>query len=227
MLDKGREIVYNIGMEDLIITSLQDELFAHRFQKWGIVRLNELPTMRQCEMVQAIAPELDYTRLTSQDAQIFLTDFYFYHNKKEIYNVDIVKNVDEVKCPHCGRQNYEVNRTRAICIDVKPIIRDGVMLNRHPDGAETRCTCLACGKPFVFLTQEKRPEKIASKTVEKKSEVKKEVQQPVAQSTKVKPEVIAKLKTEIAEEIKKPVVVKTTSTTRKRTIKKPSTKTEV
>lgn len=69
-------------------------------------------------------------------------------------NVVTIKNEEEAACPFCGTKDFQVTASHAACIDVTPIVRDGVIINRCPDGIEKICLCNACGHVFSYKTKQ-------------------------------------------------------------------------
>lgn len=69
-------------MKNFVATSLQDEILLARYKRDGVVSLAIMPTMKQCELLQAIDPEADWSNLTSYEAQNYLSLFYYYHSKE-------------------------------------------------------------------------------------------------------------------------------------------------
>lgn len=122
--------------------------------------------------------------------------------------ISIVNNENEVVCPFCGKHNYQISSSHKACIDVKPIVKDGVVINLHPDAVENLCLCMNCNNVFSYkIKVKKEPQLVEEKTTEEekalviKSEEKLEVQEEEEIPIKVPVKTISrKKKTKTIEE---------------------------
>lgn len=73
-------------------------------------------------------------------------------NKGEMINC-VYRPVDELhsaKCPYCGESYYTEHYTTITTMYYPPIYKNGVNINQDRNQSTTHCTCMNCGKEFIF-----------------------------------------------------------------------------